>query len=250
LNNVHIGTSGYSYKDWVGRFYPKGTKTEDFLSYYATRLNTVELNVTFYRTPNTKTFEGWYGKTPPDFHFVIKGSRFITHIKRLNDCEEAVRRFLDAAAPLKEKLKVILWQLPPKFPADTVQLLQFLIILSSAMAKKRINFTDKTVRHAFEFRDKSWLTEQAYSLLRQHKAALVFSDHPFDITEPVTTDFLYIRRHGPGGAYHEAYPDRDLHKDANLIRRFNLPAYEFFNNDVQAVGADNAVTLQTILATI
>ena len=236
MSDIHIGTSGYSYADWVARFYPKRTKPEEFLSYYAAKLDTVELNVTFYRTPNKKTFEGWYNKTPRDFHIVIKGSRFITHTKRLRDCEEAIERFFDAASPLKEKLKVVLWQLPPKFPADLERLKDFL------------NRLPKSVRHAFEFRDRSWLADDVYELLRRLNIALVFSDHPFDITKPSTADFLYIRRHGPGGKYHVTYPNRDLSKDVALIRQYNLPTYEFFNNDVQAVGANNAVTLRGMLS--
>ena len=233
---VHVGTSGYSYDDWVGRFYPKKMRREEWLSYYATQFDTVELNVTFYRIPNKQTFAGWYKKTPADFHFVTKGSRFITHIKRLKDAEKSLKIFFDAALLLKEKLKVVLWQLPPKFPADVKRLERFLRLLR----------TD--IRHAFEFRDQSWLTERVYKLLREHNAALVFSDHPFEITKPATAGFVYVRRHGPGGAYHVAYPNRDLKKDADLIRRYHLPTYEFFNNDTQAAAAKNAQELRELLS--
>jgi len=235
LIKAYIGTSGYSYDDWVGKFYPKGLPREEWLSFYASKLNTVELNVTFYRTPKQSMFATWARKTPKDFHFVLKGSRFVTHMRRLHEVEESLRFFFESASPLKEKLKVVLWQLPPKFPADLKLLKEFVGLLPSK------------VRHAFEFRDKSWLNEGVYDILRKQNAALVFSDHPFDITEPATTDFLYMRRHGPDGKYHVAYPNRDLAKDAQLIKKYGLLSYEFFNNDVEAVGAKNALTLKEMV---
>jgi len=237
--NVHVGTSGYSYDDWVGKFYPKGMKREEWLSYYATKFDTVELNVTFYRTPKKSMFESWSKKTPTGFHFVIKGSRFITHLRRLHDVDDSLKFFFGAAAALEKKLKVVLWQLPPKFSVDLTLLDEFLRSVDHAETA--------TVRHAFEFRDKSWLTDEVYGLLREHNAALVFSDYPFEIHDPATADFLYLRRHGPGGDYHVAYPNRDLKKDIALIQRYNLPTYEFFNNDAQAVGAQNALELRSML---
>ena len=247
MAEVHIGTSGYSYDDWAGRFYPKSLPPTEWLRFYATKFDTVELNVTFYRTPNNKTFEGWYRKTPDNFHFVIKGSRFITHIRRLQDPAEPLRIFFEAASPLQDKLKVVLWQLPPKFPADPLRLSRFLDTVSHVtnafVRAKQLS----PVRQAFEFRDRSWLTDEVYELLRSRSAALVFADHPFEITEPRTTDFLYIRRHGPGGRYHASYSREDLTQDAELIRRHNTLTYEFFNNDVRAVGALNALDLKAIL---
>lgn len=252
MKDIHIGTSGYSYDDWVGKFYPQGLPRDQWLSFYATKFDTVELNVTFYRTPNQKAFEGWYKKTPKDFHFVIKGSRFITHLKRLKVGQESIHVFFDAAAHLKEKLKVVLWQLPPKFPRDVWLLERFLAEVEqvsslTARASQKEDHGKPKIRNAFEFRDGSWFKDDVYTVLRHHNAALVFSDHPFDITEPTTADFIYIRRHGPGGKYHIAYPNRDLKKDTSLIRKYKLPAYEFFNNDARAVGAKNALELKELL---
>ena len=110
---IFIGTSGYSYKHWIDKFYPKDLPQKRWLEFYAQHFNSVELNVTFYRLPKESLFENWYKRTPSNFRFVIKGSRFITHIKRLQDCKEPLNLFMQRAANLKDKLSCILWQTPP-----------------------------------------------------------------------------------------------------------------------------------------
>ena len=116
-NTIFIGTSGYSYPHWWnGIFYPSDLPQRKWLEFYADHFDTVELNVSFYRLPKKEVFEGWYKRAPKDFRFAVKGSRFITHIKRLKDCREPLSLLLDHAAPLKEKMGVLLWQLPPDSP--------------------------------------------------------------------------------------------------------------------------------------
>lgn len=270
--NIHIGTSGYSYDDWRERFYPKGLPKKEWLSYYSTKFDTVELNVTFYRTPNKKTFESWYKKTPVNFHFVIKGSRFITHLQRLKGVGESLKIFFDAVSPLKEKLRVVLWQLPPKFPAYTPLLSEFLKAVK-VMAQKYTPATKKDkrsspfIRQAFEFRDQSWLTDEVYHLLGTHDAALVVADYPFQmatetldpyasrrpkIAVPLTASWVYLRRHGPGGLFSSQYTDDQLARDATAIRAWKSSGkdvYVFFNNDIRGYAAANAQTLQEMIKT-
>ena len=124
-----IGTSGYSYPHWRGRFYPDNLPSSQWLNFYAQHFNTVELNVTFYRLPPAKTFASWYKNTPLEFRFGLKGNRFITHIKGLKQVEEPVTNFFDRAGKLEEKLSVILWQLPPALQADPILLSEFCAIL-------------------------------------------------------------------------------------------------------------------------
>ena len=121
-----IGTSGYSYKHWSkGVFYPNGLSPNKWLEFYCEQFNVVELNVTFYRLPKKTTFQGWYKRTPKDFTFVIKGNRFITHIKKLKDVEDSLKLFADNISPLTKKIKCILWQLPPSFKRDKIRLKKF-----------------------------------------------------------------------------------------------------------------------------
>jgi uncharacterized protein YecE (DUF72 family) len=261
MSPIHIGTSGYSYDDWQGRFYPANLPRDQWLNYYATKFDTVELNVTFYRTPNKKTFEGWSRKTPDEFHFVVKGSRFITHLKRLQGVEESLKIFFDSCLPLQEKLKVVLWQLPPKFPADVDRLQKFLESLASYFARAK----NSMVKHAFEFRDRSWLSDETYEILHQHDAALVIADYPFQmagedhqpyisqrpqVAVPLTASWVYMRRHGPGGLFSSNYTPRQLTYDSEAIKTWTSrgrDTYVFFNNDAQGFAAANAQTLKRLI---
>jgi len=122
---IFIGTSGWNYPHWKGIFYPKGLSQSRWLEHYVKFFNSVELNVTFYRLVKRPVFEGWYKRTPENFYFIIKGSRFITHVKRLKNCRQPVKLLLENAGALKEKLAVVLWQLPPGFKADIERLENF-----------------------------------------------------------------------------------------------------------------------------
>ena len=161
---VLVGTSGYSYKEWKGTFYPPDLKAAGMLSYYAERLSTVEINNTFYRMPTTSLLEQWSAQVPPDFTFVLKGSQQITHMKRLKDVAEPVDYFFRTAAVLGPKLGPVLFQLPPNFKKDVVRLRDFLALLPA----------DRPV--AFEFRHESWFDEEIYAALRDRGAALCAAD--------------------------------------------------------------------------
>ena len=151
--NIHIGTSGWHYPDWVGPFYPRGMKEAEFLPYYARRLSTVEINNTFYHLPTHETLIRWRDETPEDFLFTCKASRYLTHMKKLKDPKESIERFFESVTVLEHKLGPILFQLPPRWRMNVSRLEAFLIALPTGF------------RYAFEFRDASWFDEEIYQLL-------------------------------------------------------------------------------------
>lgn len=238
-----IGTSGYSYDHWAGGvFYPEDLPTDKWLEFYAKYFKSVELNVTFYRLPTKAAFLSWYKRTPKDFLFAIKGSRFITHIKRLKDCKEPLELFFERASVLRDKLSVVLWQLPPKFRAQPNRLSDFIGRL------KRF----KRFRHAFEFREKSWFSDEIYEILRKANMAICAADWPeFAQKPPLTCDFSYIRRHGTGAfLYAGCYSSDALKKDAIDIEKMlkhGIDVYIYFNNDALGYAVKNAQTLQGFL---
>ena len=240
---VFLGTSGYSYQHWKGVFYPKNIRENRWLEYYAGFFDKVELNVTFYRLPEKSVFLGWYKKTPKNFKFAVKGSRFITHQKRLKDCSESLKLFFSRARPLKEKLGVILWQLPPSFKADPERLKIFFKSLRKY----------KNLRHAFEFRNNTWYYDEIFKILKAEGAALVNADWPaFDgNVHPVTADFAYLRRHGSGAKlYGGCYSKQQLKSDADVIKQYSRKkqdVYMYFNNDAQGYAVRNATQLKKIL---
>jgi uncharacterized protein YecE (DUF72 family) len=160
---LRIGTSGYSYKEWKGGFYPEDLKAADMLSYYAQRLGTVEINNTFYRLPTRKLLEGWASQVPDSFRFVLKVSQKITHFKRLTGVEEETGYLVETARALGQKLGAFLVQIPPNFSRDDARLASFLSLLPSDM------------RAALEVRNQSWLVPDVYALLERHGVALVAS---------------------------------------------------------------------------
>ena len=186
-----LGTSGYSYPHWSGGiFYPPGLPRNKWLEYYSTHFNSVELNVTFYRLPVKQTFEGWYKRTPENFTFVVKGSKYITHTKLLKDCEEPLARFFEHAERLREKLDVVLWQLRPKHAIDCNRLQNFFHLLTKYPGTN-------TVRHVFEFRHVTWFCKETYELLKEYGfgLCLAHSDR-WPLQEEVTAGFVYLRFHG------------------------------------------------------
>jgi uncharacterized protein YecE (DUF72 family) len=237
MPEAHIGTSGFSYDHWRGAFYPEGLAKSKWFSYYCERFSTVELNVTFYRLPKEDAFKRWHSETPDGFKFALKGSRFITHIKRLKDPTEPLKMFMERARVLREKLAVILWQLPPNFKKDTERLKGFL----KALKKYRR-------RNAFEFRHESWLDDGVIALLMEENACMCMADWPPFIDElPVTADFVYIRRHGKGGNYDTLYSTDELKKDARRIRehlKAKRDVFIYFNNDAMGYAARNALELK------
>lgn len=160
---LRIGTSGYSYKEWKGGFYPEDLAASDMLSYYAQRLGTVEINNTFYRLPTAKLLEGWASQVPAEFRFVLKVSQKITHFKRLKGVEEETGYLLQALPALGGKLGALLVQLPPNLARDDQRLAAFLDLLPAGM------------RAALEVRNPSWRDPAVYALMEKHGVALVAS---------------------------------------------------------------------------
>ncbi len=237
MGNLFIGTSGYNYPDWVGVFYPQDLSKKEWLSFYSQHFNTLEINATFYHSFKRRVFENWYKQTPPSFFFSIKGSRFITHIKRIKDVQDEVRIFFENAYGLKEKLSVVLWQFPASFQLtgqNKERLNNFLYILP------------KNISHAFEFRHISWFNDVIYQLLDENKAGFVINEtKAFPIAEKATGGFVYIRFHGPESLYSSSYSDRDLKLWSVKIRRYlkNYDVYCYFNNDVSGFAVKNAKSL-------
>lgn len=161
---IRIGTSGYSYKEWKGNFYPEDLPAAKMLEFYASRFDTVEINNTFYRMPDEKTLTRWAGQVPESFTFVLKAPQRITHLKKLAGAEEDVQRFFDVATSLGPQLGPVLFQLPPYARKDGSRLRDFLAVLP---AKASV---------AFEFRHASWCDEEIYALLRERDAPLCLSD--------------------------------------------------------------------------
>lgn len=244
MPKVYTGTSGYNYDHWSdGVFYPKRLPQKKRLEYYCKFFDTVELNVTFYRLPKEDVFSNWYKRTPSSFMFSLKGSRFITHIKRLKDPSESLRLFFSRIALLKDKVDVILWQLPPRFKIDKERLSKFVSSLGQILKSE--------IRHTFEFRDESWICRDVSDILGDNNIALCMADWPpFNNDLPLTADFVYIRRHGVSGRYSSCYSKRELQNDAKRIKAWlkkNKDVYIYFNNDACGYAVENAMTLKELM---
>jgi uncharacterized protein YecE (DUF72 family) len=241
-----IGTSGWSYKHWErGVFYPETLKPAEYLAFYAQNFSTVEINYSYYRLPPRSTFELWRRKSPPAFVFAAKASRYLTHMKKLKEPEEPLARLMEHAAGLGRKLGPVLFQFPRQWQLNLDRLAQFLQALKAHPRH----------RYAFEFRHKTWLTDQVYGLLRAHKAALCLPigwGIPLDIQ--LTTRWTYLRFHG--GANSIAFTDDELRPWAERLRDWRqdgIDSYSYFNNDTlengRAPAIDNARRLRELVAT-
>jgi len=237
--DIHIGTSGWNYKHWIGTFYPAGTKAAGQLPYYVSKMDTVELNNSFYHLPDRETFARWRTNTPDDFIFAVKGSRYITHMKKLKEPKEPLGVFLQHARGLGKKLGPILFQLPPGWRINYERLESFVKVLP----KKR--------RFAFEFRNYTWYDDQVYELLRRHNCAFcIYELNGHRSPMEVTADFVYIRLHGPGGKYQGSYTDQDLRNWSAQIKdwqRAGKDTYIYFDNDQAGYAAFNALRLKALI---
>lgn len=239
MARYYIGTSGWHYDFWRGRFYPEKLPKAKWLEFYTRHFFTLELNNTFYRLPSKEAFSKWYDSSPPDFTFAVKVSRFITHIKRLKNCDDEVNNFMSRVAILKEKLGPILYQLPPGLRRDDDRLISFLSILPPGL------------KHVIEFRHQSWLTEDVFDILRRHQAGFCVFDMP-SLTSPLvaTADFAYIRFHGSDSLYSSCYTDEEMADWAKKIAQLaeNLESvYIYFNNDIAGYALQNAETIRNYL---
>lgn len=234
MGAIHIGTSGWSYKEWADDFY-HGVKPAEHFQFYATQFSTVEINATFYRLPALKAVHGWHEKVPANFIFAVKGSRLITHIKRLDHLDGLIANFIRRIQPLKKALGPLLWQLPPNFKPDLPRLEKFLKRLPPKLS------------HAVEFRHPDWISEETLALLRQYGAAFVsVSSMRMPQNFSVTADFVYLRFHGlSGGACHD-YTRAELEPWGAHIREqaaAGRGVFAYFNNDLNVRAPKNAKML-------
>lgn len=236
---IHIGTSGWHYDHWRGPFYPPDAKGEDFLAYYCEHFRTVEINNTFYQLPEKKTFETWRRAVPREFLFAVKGSRYITHMKKLKDPEKAVGKFLERVEELGEKLGPILFQLPPRWKLNPERLKSFL----EALPKK--------FRYAFEFRDPSWFGDKTYRILKEQGAAFCIYELAGTLSpKPLTADFVYVRLHGPQGPYQGQYGLQVLAGWAGAFSSWIKEKREifcYFDNDEAGYAVQDALRLREMI---
>lgn len=218
---LHVGTSGFSYKEWKGSFYPEKLPAKEMLRYYGERFGTVEINNTFYRIPKTAVVEAWASEVPPDFRFVLKASQRITHILRLKEVAEPVSIFLKVAGALKERLGPLLFQLPPNMKKDLERLHGLLALLP------------KESRTTLEFRHASWFDDEVFALLREHQATLCIAEAEGDLAVPFvsTANWGYLRLRLP------EYSDADLQTWLEQIRaQAWQEAYVFFKHEDEGKG--------------
>uniref|UniRef100_Q026Q5 DUF72 domain-containing protein n=1 Tax=Solibacter usitatus (strain Ellin6076) TaxID=234267 RepID=Q026Q5_SOLUE len=233
---TRIGTSGWHYKHWRGPFYPEKLPASKMLEFYTAHFDTVELNNTFYRLPPETGVQTWRESTPAEFRFAAKGSRFLTHMKKLKEPEAGVAKFFDRVERLGEKLGPIVFQLPPWWEVNAERLTGFLEILPTAH------------RYAFELRNPTWHTPEIYQLLRRHNAAFcIFEIAGFHTNFELTADFTYVRLHGPGDKYQGSYPGETLKAWADRIRDWRKDLhgiYVYFDNDQAGYAVHNALELK------
>lgn len=206
MGNLHLGTIGWSYSFWRGSFYPTKAASKDFLAYYATQFNTVEVDSTFYRVPMAQTVTNWKQQTPDGFVFSLKFPQVITHVKMLKDCQYETDVFLDRVHMLGEKLGCLLLQFPPNFGVDHLpDLTDFL----SKLPKQN--------HYAVEVRNKTWLKQEFYSLLKANNIALAWADSPLMVEiDKVTADFLYVRWEGDRKKVNGSLGKKEVDQRENL----------------------------------
>jgi uncharacterized protein YecE (DUF72 family) len=234
--DIRIGASGWHYDHWVGRFYPEKLRKDKWLEYYAQRFDTVEINNTFYHLPREQTMANWRDRVPTGFSFAVKASRYITHVKKLRDTAEEVKRFFDLAVRLGDRLGPILYQLPPSLHKDLTRLGDF--IASTPMRDHAV----------FEFRHASWYAQDTFDLLNEQGVALCIHDMGGAVAPRVVTGgMVYIRFHGVEGRYQGNYSNDTLREWADWIKSqagVVRAVYAYFNNDVGGHAINNAQTLK------
>lgn len=234
---IHIGTSGWSYKDWRGRFYPEKMVTTDYLAYYAQHFSTTEINTSFYHLPRAETIKHWASVVGKNFIFCPKISRYVTHIKKLEDPRETLPKFFELFDPVKQQLGPVLIQLPPSLSFDEEKAIEFYKALKHY----------KGYHFALEGRHESWLAKESIALLKKYGIAFVIAEsgrrRPY--VEKFTDRHVYLRFHGADDHY-ASYPDEVLHSFAQKIKQWKKEGHivwVFFNNDGNAHAVFNAKKL-------
>ena len=232
---IWVGTSGYNYPEWRGSFYPEKLSTTKMLPYYSERFSTVEINYTYYRTPNAKILSGWSEVTPQRFKFTLKAPKRITHVARLRDCADLLQYFVKTAATLGPKLGVLFFQLPPYFKKDLALLDAFLDAFPA------------DVMAAFEFRHQSWLNDDVYARLRARNLALcVAESEKLSTPVEITANYAYFRLRDEG------YTPRDIARWAQTIRDKTsacTEAFVYFKHEEAGKGPEFARLLLEALKT-
>jgi uncharacterized protein YecE (DUF72 family) len=239
VSRIHVGCSGWVYKHWRGIFYPEGLPQKRWFERYAEEFDTVEINASFYRLPLASTFEGWREKAPPGFHYALKVNRFITHRKKLLDCEAEVDRFIASARPLGPKLGPLLYQLPPNLQKNPERLDTFLARLP------------RDLKQVVEFRHKSWYDQEVLNILDQHGVGVVAHDMK-GLVSPrwASGDIAYVRFHGAHGKYWGRYSKKALTEWAEWCigqARQGGSVWCYFNNDIHGHAIEDARTLKSML---
>lgn len=230
--HLYVGTSGYSYKEWKGHFYPHDLSEKEFLKYYGTKLNAVEINNTFYRLPKESVVAAWAEQVPENFAFSIKASQRITHIKRLKDVGDETEYVLRVVRTLKQRLGVVLFQLPPNMKRDLERLQSFLKLFAG------------DVRVAIEFRHTSWFDPEMYATLKHSNCSMCIADWDEKLEVPFvrTADWGYVRLR------RENYTTADLKKWIKKIQDQDWKAaFVFFKHEDRAVGPKLAMKLRSLL---
>jgi len=237
--DFRIGTSGWYYDHWCGRFYPDDWPKSKWFEYYARHFDTVEINNTFYHLPKEQTLQRWHKIAPKDFLYAVKANRYITHIKKLNDAAEPLERFFERVNLLKSRLGPILYQLPPSLQKDLDLLEAFIKLLP------------KRKTAVFEFRHKSWYEDDTYELLNKSGTCLCIHDMPGkESPRIVTGDIIYIRFHGTTGRYSGSYLKSQLQNWAKWLKEQAQKVsaiYVYFNNDEHAHAIKNAKQLREFI---
>ena len=243
MARVFIGTSGWHYAHWRERFYPHTLPTAAWLRYYATHLDSVEVNNSFYRLLDAAAVRNWRRQVPREFVFAVKGSRYLTHNKKLKDAALPLRRFFTPVRAFGRALGPVVFQTPPAWRVNAPRLESFLRLLSKRRGRRR---------YSFEFRNESWHCEEVYALLRRFNAAFCIYELAGAATPyTVTADFVYARLHGPSAQkYQGLYSAAALRRWAQRIEAWadvGLDVYLYFDNDQNAYAVDNAIALRSYL---
>jgi uncharacterized protein YecE (DUF72 family) len=240
FGTIHIGTSGWYYNHWKGPFYPNNISNKEMLRYYTQYFHTVEINNSFYRLPKKAILEIWKKTVPQHFVFTLKGSRYITHMKKLKDPSKGVPPLIENALVLGEKLGPILFQLPPRWCINLERLDEFL------------QYLPHDLRYAFEFRDPSWFTDRTYEILAKQEAAFCIYHLAGNLSpKEVTTDFVYVRLHGAKEAYQGQYDGKTLSGWAGAFSSWARQGREifcYFDNDQAGYAVQDALRLQKMVS--
>ena len=239
-SQIHVGCSGWVYRHWRGLLYPEGLPQRRWFQRYAEDFDTVEINASFYRLPLASTFDGWREKAPPRFRYAVKVNRFITHMKKLLDCDAPLAKFVALARPLGDKLGPLLYQLPPSLHKDPERLEAFLKLLPPDL------------EHVFEFRHKSWYDEEVLALLDCYGVGFVAHDMK-GLKSPrwASGRAAYVRFHGTSAKYRGRYHNEQLKDWAHWIveqRSAGRSGWAYFNNDIGGDAIEDAKTLKACIA--